>query len=124
MIILFLLSLAGVQVAGNWTLIHETISSKMYLDVSSVKEVRRDIRSAWVRRQNDPVNDAGISFEVMKMRFDCANEESGIMSFTYYDANGQAILYRDYNDDQIEMTILVPGTSGIGTLNAVCSVTI
>lgn len=115
--------LAFSQTEDNWTYLHETTEVEVYLDFSTVRQSGPNIRTAWMRdvnKTNKIVNHIRSVYELKKMRFDCMNEESGLMSWTGYDANGQSILILDYKGEDITMNSLAPGTNGLASLRAVC----
>lgn len=123
MILPLIALMAGTQVEANWTPLFSTANYMMYVDQSTIRLLGNNIRSAWLRREYQTKQVGGEVYDVIKVRFDCANEESGLLSIITYDANNKPIRNFNYKPHEVNMAPQAPGTSGMGALEAVCGAT-
>lgn len=115
-----LLLLAGQSVSGNWTEVAGGSGSTTYVDLSTIKRTGPDMRTAWLRRQYDPVRQNGTAYEVAKLSFDCTQETSGLVSITSYSSDNRVLDFATWKTHDVDMEPQAPQSVGLGTLQAVC----
>lgn len=120
MLTLLMMLAAFDELPANWTKVSSGGKATTYIDKSSVRNIGPTVRTAWVRRQMTEPDSDGVIYKVAKVRYDCANEESGLMAITTYGFGGKVINFENYKASAVNMTPQAPGSVGLETLSAVC----
>ena len=119
LILSLLLSLAGL--GETWKEVASDSEARHLIDMTSIKAVGPQLKTAWTRKSYNAVQSDGVSYIIGKIQVNCQDDEITLLARMDYGKSGNVLGSMSIKPKDRQAAPQVPGSIGHSLIRAVCS---